>query len=47
MLIPVGMVVFGYYLDLLVKHLPQLDRLVYWSAKTLRDGSRKHTIGTK
>jgi hypothetical protein len=31
MLIPVGMVVFGYYLDLLVKHLPQLDRLVCWS----------------
>jgi hypothetical protein len=46
MLIPVGMVVFGYYLDLLVEYLPQLDRLVYWSAiVVLHDG--RHTIGAK
>jgi len=36
MLIPVGMVIFGYYLDLLVEYLPQLDRLVYRLVMGLR-----------
>lgn len=36
MLIPVGMVIFGNYLDLLVEYLPQLDRLVYKLAMGLR-----------
>jgi hypothetical protein len=42
MLIPVGMVVFGYYLDLLVEYLPQLDRLVCWSEMGLKYGRRTY-----
>lgn len=40
------MVVFGYHLDLLVEYLPQLDRLVCWSAVGLKNDGRL-AIGTK